>query len=314
MGRSKNEQEFLNLILKYMPSDRVLENEMLSRHTSFQIGGPADFLVLPSSFDDVAVILTLSRQLGIPLTVLGRGSNVLVCDNGIRGIVMKVDRHMSSIRQIGTKLFVGAGAELCAVSRYAMEKGLTGLEFAVGIPGSLGGAVYMNAGAYDGEMSGIVMAVVAVCPDAGIIRFEHNALQLGYRSSVFQNNDCVICEVELALKHSNQEDISAKMRELTEKRESKQPLDLPSAGSAFKRPPGYFAGTMIEQAGLKGLQIGGARVSDKHAGFIVNVGGATAADVLALIEKVQDSVERKFGVRLEPEMRILGESEIRNNR
>jgi UDP-N-acetylmuramate dehydrogenase len=201
----------------------------------------------------------------------------------------------------------GAGASLGDVSRYAARHGLTGLEFAVGIPGSIGGAVFMNAGAYDGEIGQVVSAATAVCPGSRMVRFSHAELQFGYRHSVFQDNGCIVCEVELSLGNGENNVIQERMGDFTRRREAKQPVEMPSAGSTFKRPPGYFAGTLIEEADLKGLRIGGAQVSEKHAGFIINAGGATAADVLALIGEVQRRVQEKFGVRLQPEVRIIGE-------
>ena len=222
-------------------------------------------------------------------------------------MVLKFDKHMGYICHDRQTITVGAGAVLADVAQYACELEMTGLEFAIGIPGSIGGAVYMNAGAYEGEISSVVAAVTAVCPDGAIVRFLKSDVQFGYRYSIFQENGCVVCEIEIELRQGNKAEIQQKMTELTIRREKKQPLEMASAGSTFKRPPGYFAGTLIEQAGLKGLQIGGAQVSLKHAGFIVNIGGATACDVLSLIKEVQTQVYDKFGVSLQPEVRIIGE-------
>ena len=309
MSLQKNtcHEQFLSIIKPIISSDRLLVNEPLSKHTTFCIGGPADYLIQPRSTDEVAVVLRAAKQSGIALTILGNGSNVLVLDKGIRGVVIKFDEHMSYIRHDKQTIMAGAGAVLADVAKYACEIEMTGLEFAIGIPGSVGGAVYMNAGAYEGELSSVVAAVTAVCPNGTIVRFLKNDIQFGYRHSVFQENGCVICEIEFDLCQGNKDDIQRKMTDLTIKREHKQPLEMPSAGSTFKRPPGHFAGTLIEQAGLKGLQIGGAQVSTKHAGFIVNAGGATACDVLALIKEVQRQVYDKFGVHLHPEVRIIGE-------
>lgn len=307
MHRTDTKGEFLRKLQSIVDSARVLENEPLARHTTFNIGGPADFLVLPTSTQEVASALIFAREFGVPVTVLGNGSNVLVLDKGIRGLVLKFGETMGYIRHAGKVVTSGAGAALGDVSRYAAKFGLTGLEFAVGIPGSIGGAVYMNAGAYDGEVGGLVAAVTGVCADGKLVRLNHDDIHFGYRDSVFQHNGCVLCEVELSLRRGDDEEIARRMEEFTASRESKQPIEMPSAGSTFKRPPGFFAGTLIEQTGLKGLKIGGAQVSLKHAGFIVNAGGATAADVLALIGEVQRRVEEKFGVRLQPEVRIFGE-------
>ncbi|MBP2654390.1 MAG: UDP-N-acetylenolpyruvoylglucosamine reductase [Firmicutes bacterium] len=306
-AKSKLEQELLASLKEIIAAPRLYINEPMSRHTSFQIGGPADFLVFPASVQEVSAVFTLVRELGVPVLALGNGSNVLVSDKGIRGVVVKFGDDFAGIRHLGKTVIAGAGASLTSVSRYAADCALTGMEFAVGIPGSIGGAVFMNAGAYDGEISKVISAVTTVCPDGTVQRFNHADIRFDYRQSVFQQNGCIICEVELMLEQGSEKDILAKMDEYTNSRETKQPLEMPSAGSTFKRPPGYYAGTLIEQTGLKGFSIGGAQVSNKHAGFVVNAGGATAADVLALISEVQRRVFDKFGVRLQPEVRVIGE-------
>lgn len=300
-------KEFLSKIKKIIPCERLFIDEPLANHTTFRIGGPADYFVLPSSIAEIAELLKLAQEYNISVTVLGNGSNVLVLDSGIRGLVLKFAKEMSYIRHEGHHVFAGAGALLCDVSRYAAELGLAGMEFAVGIPGSIGGSVFMNAGAYEGEMSNIVVSVMAVCKDGSIQRFNKEELQFSYRHSIFHENHCTICEVELAFQNGEHTLIRSKMGDFTTKRETKQPLEVPSAGSTFKRPPGHFAGTLIEQTGLKGLTIGGAQVSPKHAGFIINAGGATAQDVLNLIKEVQRRVHEKHGVMLYPEVRTLGE-------
>jgi UDP-N-acetylmuramate dehydrogenase len=302
----KNEDFLINL-KKIIPSERLLLDEPLANHTTFRIGGPADYFVLPASIGEITEVLKLTKQYEIPVTVLGNGSNVLVLDSGIRGLVIKFGRNMAYIRHDGHRIFAGAGALLSDVSRYAAKHGLTGMEFAIGIPGSIGGSVFMNAGAYEGEMSNIVLSVTAVCQDGSVKRFEKRELEFSYRHSVFHENHCTICEVELQFQNGEHGLIRSKMGDFTTKRETKQPLEVPSAGSTFKRPPGYFAGTLIEQTGLKGLTVGGAQVSPKHAGFIINAGGATAQDVLSLIKEVQRRVYEKHGVMLYPEVRTLGE-------
>ncbi len=307
MQRIKLKEDFYTQLQKIVAADRLLLNEPMSKHTTFRIGGPADYLVLPASAREVSAVLIVAREYGMPVTILGNGSNVLVLDKGIRGLVLKFGATMGRISHIGATVKAGAGASLGDVSRYAAAHGLTGLEFAVGIPGSIGGAVFMNAGAYDGEIGCFVAAVTAVCPDGKLKRLSHDDIRFGYRDSVFQHNGCIICEVELALAAGDDAAIGRKMSDYTTRREAKQPIEMPSAGSTFKRPPGHFAGTLIEQAGLKGFKIGGAQVSVKHAGFIVNAGGATAADVLNLIKEVQRQVHERFGVRLQPEVRIFGE-------
>ncbi len=308
MLKVNNEKQQIYTELKtVMAEQRILCNEPMSRHTTFKIGGPADYLVLPVSAQEVAAILRIAQEYALPVTVLGNGSNVLVLDKGIRGLVIKVNSEMSHITHQDTIIIAGAGASLSDVSRYAANHGLTGMEFAVGIPGSIGGAVYMNAGAYDGEMSHIVFAVTSVFPDSCMKRFTQSKIDFRYRYSIFQINNSIICEVELKLQYGDIEAIANKMTDCTTRRETKQPIEMPSAGSTFKRPPGYYAGTLIEQCGLKGLKIGGAQVSLKHAGFIINAGGATAKDVLALIKEVQTRVQDKYGVLLQPEVKVFGE-------
>lgn len=295
--------QFKNVI----PKSRLLINELLSRHTTFKIGGPADVLVFPASMEEVSAVMVIAKQHNMPVTVLGNGSNILVRDKGIKGLVLKFGSEMASISHSGCIVTAGAGAMLADVSSYAATLGLGGMEFAIGIPGSIGGAVFMNAGAYSGEMCQVIVAVSGVCTDGSIHRFLQSELAFGYRHSVFQDNNCIICEVELQLQKQEKRMITLKMDEYTVKRETKQPLEMPSAGSTFKRPAGFFAGTLIEQAGLKGLQVGGAQVSMKHAGFVINAGGATAEDVLLLIEEVQRRVYEHSGVMLHPEVRIFGE-------
>ena len=257
--------------------------------------------------EQLSQIFVLLKNYDIPHTILGNGSNVLVLDKGIRGAVIKMHAPMSYKRCEGNRIIAGAGAYLKHVSQFAAENGLTGMEFACGIPGSLGGAVFMNAGAYDGDMSGIVVQVKTVTHNGKILTYEKDELDFGYRHSVFQHNGQAICEITLELASGDKEAIQAKIDDFTQRRESKQPLEMPSAGSTFKRPQGYFAGTLIDETGLKGLQVGGAQISTKHAGFVVNSGNATAADVLKLIKEVQDRVYAKNGVKLFPEVRIIGE-------
>ncbi len=298
---------FIKALLKVMSEEQVFTNEPMARHTTFRIGGNADVFLLPASTENLLEVLRLVKQYSVPLTILGNGSNVLVRDGGIRGAVVSFGKPFAHIEMDGTRIIAGAGATLGAVSLFAASRSLSGLEFAVGIPGSLGGAVFMNAGAYDGEMSRVVSGVAAVTPEGEILRYLAKEMDFGYRHSVFQKNGHIICEIELALEKGEPAAIQEKMAEFTKRRMEKQPLDKPSAGSTFKRPPGLFAGTLIDEAGLKGFTIGGAQVSEKHAGFVINKGGATAADVLALIEEIQRRIEEKNGVRLIPEIRIIGE-------
>lgn len=307
MQKTKINDEFLRKLKTVVEPAHLLLNEPLSRHTTFKIGGPADFMAQPTSGQEAADILSVAREYNVPVTILGNGSNVLVLDGGIRGLVLKFGENMAYLRHSADKIIAGAGAMLADVSRYAAENALTGLEFAIGIPGSIGGAVFMNAGAYDGEMSNVVSAVSCVTPLGELRHVSHDQVNFGYRHSAFQDNDCAVCEVELNLVKGDVTAIKQKMADYTSRRENKQPLEMPSAGSTFKRPTGYFAGTLIEETGLKGLSVGGAQVSLKHAGFIVNAGGATAQDVLALIKAVQQRVYEHAGVVLQPEVRIIGE-------
>ena len=302
------EDAFKNKLAEFLEGDKFIFHAPMCDHTTFKIGGAADVLIFPSTIEEVADIIKLAAEFNFPCTILGNGSNVLILDKGIRGVVIKFsDKFFGNIRADGEKIIAGAGALLKDVSNFAAEKSLSGLEFAVGIPGSIGGAIYMNAGAYGGEMKNVVAKVTAVSKSAEILTFNADTLNLGYRQSIFQQNGCAICEVELNLTHGNFDEIKNQMAEFTRKRESKQPLDFPSAGSTFKRPQGYFAGTLIDKTGLKGLKVGGAMVSEKHAGFVVNAGGATAEDVLNLIAEVRRRVNEAHGVNLTPEVRIIGE-------
>ena len=294
-------------LLETLPSTRVREEEYLRHHTTFKIGGPADLFVEPTTMAELSFALRTIHEFDVPVTIIGCGSNILVKDGGIRGAVVSV-RHMTQIMDCNDNvLCIGSGYMLKDASEFAWENGLTGLEFAIGIPGTLGGAVFMNAGAYDGEMSHVVTAVRAVDFQGNIKEYDASHLDFAYRHSIFHDNHEVIGEVIMTLKPGDKAAIKARMDELTEKRESKQPLEFASAGSTFKRPPGYFAGTLIEQTGLKGLSVGDAQVSHKHAGFVINTGSASAKDVLDLIAEVQRRVYDQHGVHLEPEVRLIGE-------
>lgn len=302
------EESFGMQLEKFLRMEQFIFHAPMSEHTTFKIGGEADVLIFPSSAEEVSKIFKLVDLFNLPCIVLGNGSNVLIRDKGIRGVVVKfAEEFFGGIRCEGQRLVACAGAQLKDVSICAADNGLTGLEFACGIPGSIGGAIFMNAGAYDGEMKNSVASVKAVNRKGDLTEFSGASLDFGYRHSIFQENGCAICEVELILQRGNVADIKRKMDDFTERRESKQPLDLPSAGSTFKRPKGHFAGTLIDKTGLKGLRVGGAMVSEKHAGFVVNTGGATANDVLTLIEEVKRRVYEFHGVTLNPEVRIIGE-------
>ncbi len=305
-------EQFVSKLKALLPegSDSLFLNEPLSRHTTFRIGGPADCFIEVSGIEELKNILDLCQKEDVPCFCIGRGSNLLVSDEGYRGVVLHIGAGFSDVRIEGTRVEAGSGILLSALASRLVQAELTGFAFAAGIPGSLGGAVYMNAGAYGGEMKDILTKVTALKEDGTVVELFPDELKLGYRDSVFQHEDMIILSAEMQLEHGDKNQILKDMQDLMERRVSKQPLDMPSAGSVFKRPQGYFAGGLIEQAGLKGCQIGGARVSEKHAGFIVNAGGATAEDVVALIRHIQQTVETQFGVHLEPEMRILKDEHL----
>ncbi len=284
----------------------VFPDEPMSRHTTFRVGGPADFLVAPDEATLPGVV-AYCRDGGIPCLIIGNGSNLLCGDGGIRGVVVEIGKAMSAVEVDGCTIKAGAGALLSSVAAQAAKRGLAGMEFASGIPGSTGGAVVMNAGAYGGEMRDIVKSVAAMDLDGEVKNIPAGELELSYRHSVIPEKGYVVLSVTYALQKGRMEDIQARMDELKEKRIAKQPLEYPSAGSTFKRPEGYFAGKLIEDAGLKGYSVGGARVSEKHSGFVINAGNATAADVRALMSHVQETVMEKFGVWLEPEVKFVGE-------
>ena len=285
----------------------LLLEEPMAKHTSFRIGGPADVLAQPGNEAEVAELLKRAAHHAVPVTLVGNGSNLLVRDKGIRGLVIKLSNLFSSITVAGNVLTFGSGISLAMASKKAASLSLSGLEFAVGIPGTIGGAVYMNAGAYDGEMAKVVTSVQVMDRQGQSSQLKADELDFSYRHTALQNSGLIVTSVTVSLQPGEAESIKAKMDDFSQRRIAKQPLELPSAGSMFKRPVGYFAGTLIEQTGLKGYTVGGAQVSTKHAGFVVNVGGATAKDVLQLIRDVQDRVLAVQGVQLEPEVLVLGE-------
>lgn len=286
---------------------QILPDEPMSRHTSFRIGGPADLLLLPRTVEDLRRIVVLARETDVAFTVVGNGSNLLVRDGGLRGIVLKVAENLSRIELEGTRGYAQSGALLAVVSRTGALEGLSGLEFAVGIPGTIGGGVMMNAGAYGGEMKDVVTHVTVVDEAGDVRELEAEELQFGYRRSLLQTRPWIVADIRMALRSDLHERILARMSHNQYLRESMQPLSYPSAGSVFKRPPGKYVGPMIQELGLKGYRIGGAQVSEKHAGFIINRGSARAADVLALIQHIREKVQERFEVWLETEVRIIGE-------
>ena len=285
----------------------ILVAEPMKNHTTFRIGGPADALALPKTPEEVAEVVRFCHEHAQPYYVLGNGSNLLVSDEGYRGLVLQLYRNFNDIQVNGETITVQSGAMLAAVARTAYQTGLTGLEFASGIPGTIGGAVVMNAGAYGGEMKNVLKEVTVLTKEGEVLVIPAKALELGYRTSVIPKNGWIVLGAVLQLKKGDQEQILARMEELKEKRITKQPLDLPSAGSTFKRPEGYFAGKLIMDAGLRGFTVGGAQVSEKHCGFVVNRGDATAADVWELICEVKRRVKEMTGVELEPEVKLLGD-------
>ncbi|MGE5371140.1 MAG: UDP-N-acetylmuramate dehydrogenase [Solirubrobacterales bacterium] len=294
-----------------LPSGRVKRLEPMARHTSFRIGGPADYFVTPTTPEEIQIVLQWARQRSLPWLVIGGGSNLLVRDGGIRGVVIHLGSQMKSVRlEDSSRLRAQAGIRLSELAKTALQHNLTGLEFAEGIPGTLGGGVFMNAGAYGGEIGPLLVNLVILTPDGEVVEQPASGFQFGYRSSSFQDNGCLVLEATLQLEPGDPAQIRERMRGYGQSRKEKQPLEYPSAGSTFRRPQGRFVGPMIEELGLKGLRVGDAEVSVKHAGFIVNRGHATACDVLELIKTVQDRVRAAYGVELHPEYRIVGENQV----
>lgn len=288
-------------------SENVLLLEPMAAHTTFKVGGAADFFIKISSRQQLVKTIPYLNALGLSYFVLGNGSNLLVSDNGYQGVILQIGAQMGNITVDGTKITVQAGAPLAKLAKTAMEHGLSGLEFASGIPGTVGGAVMMNAGAYGGEMEQVVSSVTVLAKDGSELTLSHDDMEFSYRSSILKNRSFIILEAEFTLQSGDTKQIQAKMEEYGQSRREKQPLQYPSAGSTFKRPDGCYAGKLIMDAGLRGYRIGGAQVSEKHCGFIVNVGNAQASDIYELIQEVQERVYEKFGVRLEPEIIMLGE-------
>ncbi|HBM81899.1 MAG: UDP-N-acetylmuramate dehydrogenase [Clostridiales bacterium] len=299
--------DVIKRIISVVGEDNVKINEPMSRHTSFKVGGPADIFVTPGSDLEIRDVLKIFRDNGFPVYVMGNGTNLIVRDKGIRGAVLKIYDRFNAISIHGDTLSADAGALLSCVSKQALEAGLKGIEFACGIPGTVGGAIAMNAGAYNGEIKDVVYSVDAIDNDFNIITISGPKLEFGYRISTISKYGYTALRARFKLGHGNYEDIKDRMETLTRRRKEKQPLNLPSAGSTFKRPEGHFAAKLIEDSNLKGVSVGGAEVSKMHSGFIVNNGNASASDILELINIVIDEVYKKFNVRLEPEVKIIGE-------
>ena len=290
----------------------VIRDADMRQYTTLRLGGKADWLAFPRSSEEIAALYAEAGREGLPVTVIGHGSNLLVLDGGIRGLVIRIEKNMRAIRRDGNRLIAQAGAMLGSVAMAAAEAGLTGLEFASGIPGTIGGGMTMNAGAYGGEMSDVTVRVDGIYPDGLPVTLSREEMRFGYRTSAVKTLDFIVTEVTMELQPGEPAAIREKMSELNARRAEKQPLDVPSAGSTFKRPEGFFAAALIDQCGLKGYSIGGARVSMKHAGFLVNTGNSSK-DFYDLMQKVQQIVEERVGVKLEPEIRILGEELLSEN-
>ncbi len=301
-----NKEKIYSKLMNLVKEENVKVDERLKDHLYTKLGGRADFFITPTSFEEVQNVVKLAKEDGIPFTLLGNGSNLIIKDGGIRGMVINL-KHLDSISSEGNTVVAQSGARIIDASRYALDQNLSGLEFACGIPGTVGGALYMNAGAYGGEIKDVLAYAHVVDKDGNLVRRDASELDLDYRTSNIPDRGDIVVEATFHLAPGSHEEIKAVMDDLTYKRESKQPLEYPSCGSVFKRPPGYFAGKLIQDSDLQGKNIGGAEVSTKHAGFIVNKDDASTSDYISLIEHVQKTVKEKFGVELEREVRIIGE-------
>ncbi len=290
-----------------VPEERLLFHEPMSRHTTFRVGGEAECMAVVETKEELSQLVSYLGRIEQDYFVLGNGSNLLVGDKGYRGIILKLGPRLSAVGVEKNHIAAVAGVLLSKVASVARDAGLSGLEFAAGIPGSMGGAIVMNAGAYGGEMKQVVQMVRVMDKEGEILTLDNDTMEFGYRTSIIRDRPFIVLGVVLKLTPGNKEEISARMEELMKQRKSKQPLEYPSAGSTFKRPEGYYAGKLIMDAGLRGYRIGGAQVSEKHCGFVINAGGATAADIREVIEEVQERVKDRFHVRLEPEVIFLGD-------
>ena len=298
---------FIDFLESIVAAENILLEEPMHKHTTFRVGGPAEVFVTVENKEQLEKIIKYLNLVERPYFILGNGSNLLVGDKGYRGVIIRLGGEFNTLKTEGTLLTAGASVLLSAAARAAMENGLTGMEFASGIPGSIGGGVKMNAGAYDGEMRQIVESVQVMYKDGSILDLDNETMEFGSRNSVIKNRPYVVLQVSLRLQPGNREEILARMNELAARRKEKQPLEFASAGSTFKRPEGYFAGKLIMDSGLRGARIGGAQISEKHCGFVINDGTATAADIAELIQEVSETVKEKFGVTLEPEVILLGD-------
>ena len=300
-------QNFYDKLNNVIAKDSILTDEPMSRHTTFRVGGPADFFVTPKAKEEVRDVIRICKEAGMPYYIIGNGSNLLVSDAGYRGVIVQIYKEMNEVKAEGDLVKAQAGALLSGIAAKALGAELSGFEFASGIPGTIGGACVMNAGAYGGEMKDVLESVTVLTGEGKIIELGRNELELGYRTSVIAKKGYIVLGAVLKLERGDGEKIKTYMDELKEKRVTKQPLEYPSAGSTFKRPEGYFAGKLIEDAGLRGFQVGGAQVSEKHCGFVINRDHATAADIMELMRQVQIRVKENSGVDLEPEVKRLGD-------
>ena len=301
-------KEIENKLIDCIGIENVKLEEPMEKHTTFRIGGPADYFLCPQTAEELKAVIHVCKETGIPYFILGNGSNLLVSDKGYRGAVIQIWKNMSEVSvEDETKIRAQAGAQLSKIASCSLEQSLEGFEFAAGIPGTLGGAVVMNAGAYGGELKDVLVEATVLDTEGNVRTLKNEELELGYRHSIVKEKNYIVLEAVIELRKGSADSIKAVMDDLKEKRVSKQPLDRPSAGSTFKRPEGHFAGKLIMDAGLRGFQVGGAQVSEKHCGFVVNAGGATAEDVLNLVKAVQKKVQDEFGILLETEIKFLGE-------
>lgn len=298
--------DFLSAIKDVVGENNVISNELMSAHTTFKVGGPAKYYVVPESVEQIRKCIELAKEYKTEYTVIGNGSNLLVSDSGYDGMILVIGKNMSRASVDGNRIFAEAGISLAALFNVARNNSLKGFEFAAGIPGNLGGACFMNAGAYGGEMKDVLVNVETLDDNGNLHTYEPDRMELGYRSSAFQKNKEIVVSAVIELEQGDVREITAAAGKLAKKRIEKQPLEYPSAGSTFKRPEGHFAGALIEQAGLKGKGIGGAAVSDKHAGFVINKNNATAKDIYETILFITDRVKENSGILLEPEVRMLG--------
>ena len=300
-------QEFETKLFHTIDKEKIYVNEKMEKHTTFRIGGPADYFVMPSDVTDVKAVIELCEQEKVPYYVVGNGSNLLVGDKGFHGVIIQIASNMNQLQADGEVITAQAGCSLAQIAGKALDEELAGFEFAAGIPGTLGGAVRMNAGAYGGEIKDVLESAVVLTKEGKVMELSVNEMEFGYRTSIIERTGWTILGGKIRLHKGKREEIKAVMDDLREKRVSKQPLEYPSAGSTFKRPKGYFAGKLIQDAGLRGFRVGGACVSEKHSGFVINIDHATADDVVSLMEQVDEKVRAQFGVGLEPEVRRIGE-------